>query len=65
LTTPGNLSDATALAIPFGTFDGRLPRAIQLMGPPGSERALLDLADRIIEARDRDPKLAQPRVELS
>jgi amidase len=64
LTIPGNLSDATALAIPFGTFDGWLPRAIQLMGPPGSERVLLDLADRIIAERDRHPELRQPDVEL-
>lgn len=46
-TVAGNLADATGLAIPFGTFDG-LPRAIQLLGPPGSERALLDVADRLL-----------------
>ena len=63
-TVPGNLADATGLAIPFGTFDGRLPRAIQLLGPPGCERALLDLADRVVAARDRDASLRQRRVEL-
>lgn len=63
-TIHGNLSDATGLAIPFGTFDARLPRAIQLLGPPGSERVLLDLADRIIAARDARPALRQPEVEL-
>jgi Asp-tRNA(Asn)/Glu-tRNA(Gln) amidotransferase A subunit family amidase len=44
---PGNVADATALAVPFGKF-GHLPRAIQLMGPPGSEDQLLDIADWLI-----------------
>jgi Asp-tRNA(Asn)/Glu-tRNA(Gln) amidotransferase A subunit family amidase len=56
-TMPGNVADATALAIPFGSFAGGLPRALQLMGPPGSEEALLDAADRLIASRDRDPAL--------
>jgi amidase len=64
-TIQGNLSDATGLAIPFGTFDSGLPRAIQLLGPPGSERVLLDLADRIIASRDARPALRQPGVELA
>ncbi len=51
-TGPGNLADATGLSIPFGRF-GHLPRALQLMGPPGSEALLLDLADRLIASRDR------------
>jgi amidase len=63
-TVAGNLADSTALSIPFGTFDGRLPRSIQLMGPPGSEHTLLDLADRIIASRDRDRRLAAPRSWL-
>jgi len=63
-TVGGNLADATALAIPFGTFDGRLPRAVQLMGPPGSEDVLLELGQRLVELRDRTPSLRQPRVEL-
>ena len=63
-TVVGNLADATGLAIPFGTFDGRLPRAIQLLGPPGSERLLLDVAQRIVELRDADPSLRQPATEL-
>ncbi len=61
-TVAGNLADSTAISIPFGTFDGRLPRAIQLMGPPGSEEVLLDLTDRFIASRDRDPGLAQPAL---
>lgn len=43
-TIPGNLADATALAIPFGRFSNGLPRSIQLLGPPGSERLLLQVA---------------------
>ena len=55
----GNLSDATAPAIPFGSFPGtpRLPRALRLMGPPGSEQALLAAAEALIASRDRDPLL--------
>jgi amidase len=43
-TIPGNLADATGLAIPFGRFPNGLPRSIQLLGPPGSERLLLQVA---------------------
>jgi Asp-tRNA(Asn)/Glu-tRNA(Gln) amidotransferase A subunit family amidase len=51
--TPGNMTDATGLAIPFGTFDDGLPRAFQLMGPPGSEDVLLDVAQRVVDSRLR------------
>jgi Asp-tRNA(Asn)/Glu-tRNA(Gln) amidotransferase A subunit family amidase len=43
----GNLVDATAASVPFGYFDDGLPRALQIMGPPGSEDAVLALAARI------------------
>ena len=43
-TIPGNVADATGLAIPFGRFSNGLPRAIQLLGPPGSELLLLQVA---------------------
>ncbi len=43
----GNLIDATAAAIPFGTFDDGLPRSLQILGPPGSEDAVLALAERL------------------
>jgi Asp-tRNA(Asn)/Glu-tRNA(Gln) amidotransferase A subunit family amidase len=43
----GNLTDATAIAIPFGRFERGMPRSIQVLGPPGSEEALLDLAERL------------------
>ena len=43
----GNLTDATALALPFGRFPDGLPRSLQILGPPGSEAAVLDLAERL------------------
>lgn len=45
----GNLADATGLAVPFGSFPGTpaLPRSIQIMGPAGSEDAVLDLGARL------------------
>jgi amidase len=46
-TVAGNLADSTSLSVPFGKLDG-LPRAIQLMGPPGCESLLIDLADRLL-----------------
>jgi Asp-tRNA(Asn)/Glu-tRNA(Gln) amidotransferase A subunit family amidase len=45
-TIAGNIADATSLAIPFGHFADGLPRAIQIMGPAGSEKALLNWAER-------------------
>jgi Asp-tRNA(Asn)/Glu-tRNA(Gln) amidotransferase A subunit family amidase len=43
----GNAIDATAVAVPFGTFDDGLPRSLQILGPPGSEDAVLALAERL------------------
>ncbi|MDF1666726.1 MAG: amidase family protein [Planctomycetota bacterium] len=59
-TTPGNIADATALAVPFGQFHVKgkaLPRSLQIMGPPGSERLVLDVADRLIQSRDKVEEL--------
>ena len=46
-TKLGNLTDATAVALPFGRYANGLPRSIQVMGPPGSEEAVLDLAAKL------------------
>jgi aspartyl-tRNA(Asn)/glutamyl-tRNA(Gln) amidotransferase subunit A len=47
-TKLGNLTDSTAVAVPFGQFDGTsLPRSLQILGPPGSEQSVLDLAERL------------------
>jgi Asp-tRNA(Asn)/Glu-tRNA(Gln) amidotransferase A subunit family amidase len=47
----GNLTDATALALPFGRYFPRgepaMPRSLQILGPPGSEDAVLALAERL------------------
>jgi len=47
----GNLTDATALALPFGRYLPRgepaMPRSLQILGPPGSEHAVLALAERL------------------
>lgn len=48
----GNLVDATGLAIPFGVFAGSsrepaMPRSLQILGPPGSEDAVLELGARL------------------
>src|SRR5262249_11045719 len=44
----GNMTDATSIAIPFGRFEGTsLPRSLQILGPPGSEDAVLDLASKL------------------
>lgn len=46
-STPFNVADATALAVPWGRFPGGMPRALQLLGPAGSEHALVELAARL------------------
>jgi Asp-tRNA(Asn)/Glu-tRNA(Gln) amidotransferase A subunit family amidase len=44
---PGNLIDATALAIPFGSFADGLPRSLQILGPPATEEAVLRLGEQL------------------
>jgi Asp-tRNA(Asn)/Glu-tRNA(Gln) amidotransferase A subunit family amidase len=47
----GNMTDATGLALPFGHYRVRgavaMPRSLQILGPPGSEDAVLALAERL------------------
>jgi aspartyl-tRNA(Asn)/glutamyl-tRNA(Gln) amidotransferase subunit A len=43
----GNLIDATAVAVPFGKFSNGLPRSMQVLGPAGSEEAVLDLGEKL------------------
>lgn len=43
----GNLTDSTAVAVPFGKFPNGLPRSIQVLGPAGSEDAVLDLGEKL------------------
>ncbi|MFB7747182.1 amidase [Streptomyces sp. NPDC056132] len=44
MTPPWNLSGRPALAMPFGSLPSGLPGSVQLVGRPGSEHQLLDLA---------------------
>ncbi|MFE9702660.1 amidase [Streptomyces sp. NPDC005930] len=46
-TPPWNLTGWPAMSVPFGTLDSGVPCAVQLVGGPGSEAALLELAGRI------------------
>jgi Asp-tRNA(Asn)/Glu-tRNA(Gln) amidotransferase A subunit family amidase len=48
-TFPWNVADATCMAVPMGRFENGMPRAMQLCGPPGSEWALMDLAEKLSE----------------
>ena len=45
--TMGGIIIFTAISIPFGTFDSGLPRGLQILGPSGSEGAVLALASRL------------------
>ncbi len=49
LTCPWNLTGHPALTVPAGMVEG-LPVGLQLVGMPGRERLLFDLADRIEHA---------------
>lgn len=45
-----NVAGVPALALPFGTRPDGLPAGVQLIGPHGSDRALLALAERLAGA---------------
>ncbi|QKW30454.1 amidase [Streptomyces seoulensis] len=51
LTPPWNLTGWPAMAVPFGTLPSGAPCAVQLVGRPGSEAVLLDVAERIERLR--------------
>ncbi|MEU0038445.1 amidase family protein [Streptomyces sp. NPDC006333] len=51
LTPPWNLTGWPAMAVPFGTLPGGAPCAVQLVGRPGSELELLELAGQLEELR--------------
>ncbi|MEU3900782.1 amidase family protein [Streptomyces sp. NPDC045251] len=46
-TPPWNLTGWPAMAVPVGALPSGAPAAVQLVGRPGSEAALLELAERI------------------
>ncbi|WP_367319294.1 amidase [Streptomyces sp. HUAS ZL42] len=47
LTPPWNLTGWPAMSVPFGTLPSGAPCAVQLVGRPGSEAELLDLAEQL------------------
>ncbi|MFF6785326.1 amidase family protein [Streptomyces sp. NPDC012510] len=49
LTPPWNLTGWPALSVPFGTLPSGAPCAVQLVGRPGSELELLEVAGRLEE----------------
>ncbi|WP_328505518.1 amidase [Streptomyces sp. NBC_00391] len=49
LTPPWNLTGWPAMSVPFGTLASGVPCAVQLVGRPGSELELLEVAGRLEE----------------
>ncbi|MDW8808566.1 amidase family protein [Streptomyces scabiei] len=49
LTPPWNLTGWPAMSVPFGTLPSGAPCAVQLVGRPGSEPQLLEVAGRLEE----------------
>lgn len=50
-----NLAGCPALSLPMGTTDAGLPVGLQLIGPPGSDLRLLELAEICAAALDATP----------
>ncbi|ARP68882.1 amidase [Streptomyces pluripotens] len=46
-TPPWNLTGWPAMSVPFGTLPSGAPGAVQLVGRPGTESVLLDLAEEL------------------
>ncbi len=46
-TPPWNVAGLPAASVPFGQDEDGLPIGLQLVGPPGSESALLGIARQI------------------
>ncbi|MEU9287973.1 amidase family protein [Streptomyces sp. NPDC048275] len=51
LTPPWNLTGWPAMSVPFGTLPSGAPCAVQLVGRPGCELELLELAGQLEQAR--------------
>lgn len=47
LTPPWNLTGWPAMSVPFGTLPSGAPCAVQLVGRPGSEAVLLEVAEQL------------------
>jgi amidase len=51
LTPTWNLTGWPALSVPFGTLPSGVPCAVQLVGRPGSELVLLEVAEQLEKLR--------------
>ncbi|MFJ3670121.1 amidase [Streptomyces sp. NPDC090106] len=51
MTPPWNLTGWPAMAVPFGTLPSGAPTAVQLVGRPGSEALLLEVAEQLERLR--------------
>jgi len=51
MTPPWNLTGWPAMSVPFGTLPGGVPCAVQLVGRPGSELELLEVAAQLEAGR--------------
>lgn len=51
MTSPWNLTGRPAMSVPFGTLPGGAPCAVQLVGRPGSELDLLEVAAQLAAGR--------------
>lgn len=47
MTPPWNLTGWPAMSVPFGKLPSGAPCAVQLVGPPDSEAALLEVAGQL------------------
>jgi amidase len=51
MTPPWNLTGWPAMAVPMGALPSGAPCAVQLVGPPGTEARLLEVAERLESLR--------------
>ncbi len=55
---------ACSVALPCGTDENGLPFGIQIMGPPGSDRKILDIALAIEQFLSQDPVTKRPVISV-